>query len=67
MTIYVAFLRAVNVGATGKLPMSNLRRMCVELGFDDVQTYIASGNVVFTSDKSKHAAKTALEEKLRVI
>jgi len=66
MTNYVAFLRAVNVGGTGKLAMHDLRTMCIELGLADVQTYIASGNVVFTSDKPKQAVKTALEEKLRM-
>jgi len=66
VTTYVAFLRAVNVGGTGKLPMHDLRTMCIELGLADVQTYIASGNVVFTSDKSKQAVKTALGKKLRM-
>ena len=65
MTNYIAFLRAVNVGGTGKLPMHDLRKMCIDLGLADVRTYIASGNVVFTSDKSKRAVKAALEEKLR--
>ena len=50
MTRYVGLLRAVNVGGTGKLPMADLRAMCAEIGFADVQTYIASGNVVFDSD-----------------
>jgi len=49
MTRYVGLLRAVNVGGTGKLPMADLRAMCAEIGFADVQTYIASGNVVFDS------------------
>ena len=65
MTTYVAFLRAVNVGGTGKLPMADLRKMCTELGFDGVQTYIASGNVVFSSRDDKQAVKADLEEKLR--
>ncbi len=65
MTVYVAFLRAVNVGGTGRLPMSDLRRMCSELGLADVQTYIASGNLTFRSDESKESIKTALEGKLR--
>jgi uncharacterized protein DUF1697 len=46
MTRYVALLRAVNVGGTGKLPMSELWAMCCEAGFAGVETYIASGNVV---------------------
>ena len=62
MTAYVALLRAVNVGGTGKLPMTELVAMCEAAGFDQVRTYIASGNVVFTSDKSEKAVKAALEK-----
>ncbi|MEL6871097.1 MAG: DUF1697 domain-containing protein [Pseudomonadota bacterium] len=64
MATYVAFLRAVNVGGTGKLPMKDLRAICERLGFSDVKTYIASGNVVFRSVLSASAAKTALENAL---
>ena len=64
MGAFVALLRAVNVGGTGKLPMSELKAMCEELGFCGVRTYIASGNVVFTSRKSDTAIKTALERRL---
>ena len=64
MTAFVALLRAVNVGGTGKLPMTELKAMCEELGFDAVRTYIASGNVVFTSRKSESAIKAALEKRL---
>ncbi len=46
MPRYVALLRAVNVGSTGK-PMTELNAICVAEGFADVMTYIASGNVVF--------------------
>ena len=65
MTAFVALLRAVNVGGTGKLPMSELTAMCEALGFDGARTYIASGNVVFTSRKSEAAIKTALEKRLQ--
>jgi uncharacterized protein (DUF1697 family) len=61
---FVALLRAVNVGGTGKLPMSDLKDICEELGFGAVRTYIASGNVVFTSRKSEAAVKGALEKRL---
>ncbi len=64
MKHYVAFLRAVNVGGTGKLPMADLREMARELSFTDVKTYIASGNLAFSSEKSEQAVKSALEEKL---
>lgn len=61
MTSYAAFLRAVNVGGTGKLPMAELRVMCEGLGFSKVQTYIASGNVVFESVLDATDVKDALE------
>ena len=64
MTSFVALLRAVNVGGTGKLPMSELSAMCEALGLGGVKTYIASGNVVFTSRKSEAAVKKALETQL---
>jgi uncharacterized protein (DUF1697 family) len=64
MGSFVALLRAVNVGGTGKLPMSELKEMCEKLGFESVRTYIASGNVVFTSRKSETAIKAALEKRL---
>src|SRR5471032_2374264 len=64
MTGFIALLRAVNVGGTGKLPMSDLTDICEELGFTAVRTFIASGNVVFTSRKSESAIKTALEKRL---
>jgi uncharacterized protein (DUF1697 family) len=66
MAAFVALLRAVNVGGTGKLPMSELKAMCEELGFTGVRTYIASGNVVFTSRKAEAAVKAALEMRLAV-
>lgn len=65
MTGYVALLRAVNVGGTGKLPMTTLTQMCEALGFEKVKTYIASGNVVFRSDGSEDQIRSALEEQLR--
>ena len=64
MGSFVALLRAVNVGGTGKLPMSELKTMCEELGFAAVRTYIASGNVVFASRKSESAIKSVLEKRL---
>ncbi len=64
MAAWIALLRAVNVGGTGKLPMSDLKEICEELGFGAVRTYIASGNVVFTGRKSEAAVKAALEKRL---
>lgn len=46
---HVALLRGINVGGKNKLPMKDLARMFVEAGCGDVQTFIQSGNVVFTA------------------
>lgn len=60
MMAYVALLRAVNVGGTGKLPMSELVAMCEGLGFSSVKTYIASGNVVFSTRAREGTVKAKL-------
>lgn len=65
MTIFIGLLRAVNVGGTNKLPMSDLRRICESARFRAVRTYIASGNVVFESDRSEAQIKADLEDRLR--
>jgi uncharacterized protein (DUF1697 family) len=64
MTAYIALLRAVNVGGTGKLPMEDLRARCTEAGFAKVRTFIASGNVLFSCRKSEAHVKAALEARL---
>jgi uncharacterized protein (DUF1697 family) len=64
VTPYVALLRAVNVGGTGKLPMAELRAMAKTLGFEAVRTFIASGNLLFESKLSEHAIKAMLEARL---
>lgn len=64
MTAYVALLRAVNVGGTGKLPMAELAAMCGAEGWSNVKTYIASGNVVFATRASEKSVKAALEKRL---
>ncbi|HET6927284.1 MAG TPA: DUF1697 domain-containing protein [Hyphomicrobiaceae bacterium] len=63
--IYVALLRAVNVGGTGKLAMSDLKAICRAAGFLHVETYIASGNVVFQAHLRAGDVKRALEAGLQ--
>jgi len=65
MTRYIALLRAVNVGGTGKLPMANLKAMCLDAGFTRVETYIASGNVIFESKSAASKVKAELEARLQ--
>ena len=63
-TTFIALLRAVNVGGTGKLPMKDLVALCIGLGFKDVRTYIQTGNVVFRSRLSEPKAKAMFEKAL---
>lgn len=63
MTAYVALLRAVNVGGR-KLLMDDLRRIAGELGLGTPKTFIASGNLLFTSGKSEAQLKALLEKGL---
>jgi uncharacterized protein (DUF1697 family) len=65
MAVFIALLRAINVGGTGKLSMQDLKAACEEAGLSRVSTYIASGNVVFDSDKSAAAVKTLITDLLR--
>jgi uncharacterized protein (DUF1697 family) len=64
MANYIALLRAVNVGGTGKLPMADLKALCTELNFGRVETYIASGNVVFECDMPPARVQAQLEKRL---
>lgn len=48
MPVQVAFLRAINVSGR-RVSMDRLRRPFGELGYEDVSTFIASGNVIFTA------------------
>ncbi len=65
MPVYVALLRAVNVGGAAKLPMAELKAMCIDASFSNVRTYIASGNVVFHAAMSANRVKAALEARLK--
>jgi uncharacterized protein (DUF1697 family) len=63
LTIYVALLRAVNVGGRNKVPMGPLRDLFEDLGHHDIQTYLQSGNVVFsTSERRAGQVADVIEE-----
>jgi uncharacterized protein (DUF1697 family) len=61
MTRYVALLRGINVGGKSKVRMADLRALAESLGYRDVATYIASGNVILTGDQGAAAIAAALE------
>ena len=64
MPAYVALLRAVNVGGTGKLPMADLREMGEACGFTAVRTFIASGNLLFEDRRGEDEVKALIEAEL---
>ena len=59
--VYVLLFRGINVGGNKIVRMELLREMLVELGFENVATYIQSGNVVLTSDQSAAEVTKAVE------
>jgi uncharacterized protein (DUF1697 family) len=54
---HIVLLRGINLGSTNRVPMAQLRSALEDDGFDDVATYVQSGNIVLTSGDS--AAKVA--------
>jgi uncharacterized protein (DUF1697 family) len=63
-TRYLVLLRGINVGGRNKVPMAPLRAMLEELGYSDVSTYIASGNILLRSDESPATIKERIEAAL---
>lgn len=60
MTVFVALLRGVNVGGRSTLAMADVRELATGCGFDDVRTYVQSGNVVFRAGGTAAAAASTL-------
>ena len=64
MTSYLVLLRGINVGGKNPVPMVRLRQLLEELGYTDVATYIASGNVLLRSRRPAAEIKRQVEEAL---
>ena len=64
MARYVALLRGINVGGKNPIPMAGLKACFEKNGFDDVRTYIQSGNVIFSSPLSNQAELTGVIERM---
>jgi len=63
-TSYLVLLRGINVGGKNKVPMAPLRALLEDLGFSNVATYIASGNVILSSDMQPTEIKRQIEAAL---
>lgn len=64
---FVAFLRAINVGGTTKLPMDSLREIFETAGLKNVRTYLATGNVLLVSNLTSATIKKRVESRLETI
>jgi uncharacterized protein (DUF1697 family) len=64
MNTYVAFLRGINVGGKTMVSKKDLTAICTGIGFDNVRTYLNSGNVIFESLLPKTEVREALETAL---
>jgi len=69
LTVYVAMLRGVNVGGNS-LRMDWLRQACADVGLQNVQTYVQSGNIIFSSrqgaSKLAQTLKAAIDAQTRL-
>lgn len=65
MTRYIALLRGVNVGGNNKIAMRELKAAAQRQGFENVVTYINSGNILFDSDLDEATVKSACEELIK--
>lgn len=61
MKKYIALLRGINVGGNNKIIMRQLKEAFRQAGFTDAQTYINSGNVIFSSNDSEEALQAVCE------
>ena len=65
MPVYIALLRGINIGPHKRMKMEKLRATCEAIGFEQVQTYVQSGNVVFRARKfTTPSLSSRLEERI---
>lgn len=65
MTGYIALLRGINVGGKNKIKMSELKKELEAIGLSRVQTYIASGNVLFQAEEAEEPLRRRLEAMIK--
>jgi len=61
MNTYIVLLRGINVGGKNKVSMAELKKCLEELGFSNISTFIASGNVILQSNKHTDDIKAQIE------
>jgi uncharacterized protein (DUF1697 family) len=61
VSTFVALMRGINVGSTRKLPMADLRELCVKCGLRQPETYIQSGNLIVDAENDANELRALLE------
>ncbi|MFS0782699.1 DUF1697 domain-containing protein [Bacillus sp. 1P06AnD] len=64
MSVYIAFLRGINVGGKNKIKMAELRILLEGMGLKTVQTYIQSGNVLFEADEDPQQVERGIARQI---
>ncbi|OCT13080.1 cytoplasmic protein [Paenibacillus pectinilyticus] len=64
MTVYVGFLRGINVGGKNKIKMADLKKTLEAVGLTQVQTYLQSGNVLFVSNEAVESLRPRIEKSI---
>lgn len=67
MAIYIALLRGINVGGHHKIKMAELKSMFQSMGFERVQTYIQSGNVLFEAEQDADSLRERIEHEIEKV
>lgn len=66
LQIYIALIRGINVGGHAIIKMADLKKLFEALGFENVSTYIQSGNVLFSAKKTdEEKLARQIEKKLK--
>lgn len=59
---YAAFFRGINVGGKNIVKMADLKQLFTNLGFEEVKTYIQSGNIIFSSEADRTTLPSLISE-----
>ena len=66
MNTYISLLRGINVGGNNKILMKDLKDLYFSLGFEEIVSYIQSGNVIFKSKKNKEKVQQEIENAILI-
>ncbi len=67
MTVYIAFLKGINVGGKNIIKMADLKQAFEAMGLCEVKTYIQSGNVLFKSNEEEQSLCDKIQQKLETV